>query len=112
MPFGDFAIAPSTTVTLCKGVPLVKGSEDTLYFASAGAQASTISSFGFATFNQFTYQRNTRNVIRIGLPMGVSGGNSAIRANYCIFNNSAFEGKNIYCFVDSVDYVNNNTLCF
>lgn len=110
MPFGDFAIAPSTTVTLCKGVPLVKGSEDTLYFASAGVQASTISSFGFATFTQFTYQRNTRNVIRIGLPMGVSGGNSAIRANYCIFNNSAFEGKNIYCFVDSVDYVNNNTI--
>ncbi|MBO4780982.1 MAG: hypothetical protein J5522_01175 [Lachnospiraceae bacterium] len=110
MSFGDFAIAPSTTVTLCKGVPLVKGSEDTLYFASAGAQASTISSYGFATFTEYTYQRNARNVIRIGLPMGSSGANSALRANYCIFNNSAYEGKNIYCFVDSVDYVNNNTI--
>ena len=111
MGFGDFAIAPSTTVTLCKGVPLVKGSEDTLYFASVGAQASTISSYGFATFTEYTYQRNsTRNVIRIGLPMGSSGANSALRANYCIFNNTAFEGKNIYCFVDNVDYVNNNTI--
>lgn len=110
MSFGDFAIAPSTTVTLCKGVPLAKGSEDTLYFASAGAQASTIGSYGFATFSDYTYQRNTRNVIRIGLPMGSSGANSALRANYCIFNNSAFEGKNIYCFVDNVDYVNNNTI--
>ena len=111
MDFGDFAIAPSTTVTLCKGVPLVKGSEDTLYFASASAQASTIASFGFVTFTEYTYQRNSiKNTIRIGLPMGSSGSNSAIRANYCIFNNSAFEGKNIYCFVDSVDYVNNNTI--
>lgn len=110
MAFGDFAIAPSTTVTLCAGVPLSKGSEDTLYFASASSQASTISSYAIATFTEYTYQRNTRNVIRIGLPMGSSGANSALRANYCIFNNSAFEGKNIYCYVDSVDYVNNNTI--
>lgn len=112
MAFGDFAIAPSTTVTLCSGVPLSKGSEDTFYFASAGEQASKISSYAIsgATFSNYTYQRNTRNVIRIGLPMGSSGANSALRANYCIFNNSAFEGKNIYCFVDSVDYVNNNTI--
>lgn len=112
MSFGDFAIAPSTTVTLCSGVPLSKGSEDTFYFASAAAQASKISSYAIsgATFSNYTYQRNTRNVIRIGLPMGSSGANSALRANYCIFNNSAFEGKNIYCFVDSVDYVNNNTI--
>ena len=112
MSFGDFAIAPSTTVTLCAGVPLSKGSEDTLYFASASAQASTIGSYAISggTFSNYTYQRNTRNVIRIGLPMGSSGANSALRANYCIFNNSAFEGKNIYCFVDSVDYVNNNTI--
>lgn len=110
MAFGDFAITPSTTVTLCAGVPLVKGSEDTLYFGSAGAQASTIASYKIATFAECTYQRNTRNVIRVGMPMGTSGANSALRANYVIFNNTAFEGKNIYAFVNSVDYVNNNTI--
>ena len=110
MSFGDFAIAPSTTVTLCAGVPLAKGSEDTILFSSAGEQASIISSHHIATFSNITYQRNTRNVVRIGMPMGVSGANSAIRANYLIFNNTAFEGKNIYAFVDSVDYVNNNTV--
>lgn len=110
MSFGDFAIEPSTTVTLCAGVPLAKGSEDTLFFASAGAQASTIGGYSIGTFTDYTYQRNTRNTIRIGIPIGTSGSNSMLRTNYCIFNNSAFEGKNIYCFVDSVDYVNNNTI--
>ena len=110
MAFGDFAIAPSTTITLCAGVPLAKGSEDTLYFGSASSQASTIGGYAIATFSDCTYQRNTRNVARVGMPMGVSGASSALRANYCIFNNSAFEGKPIYCFVDSVDYVNNNTI--
>lgn len=110
MAFGDFAIAPSTTITLCAGVPLAKGSEDTLYFGSASSQASTIGGYAVATFSDCTYQRNTRNVARVGMPMGVSGASSALRANYCIFNNSAFEGKPIYCFVDTVDYVNNNTI--
>lgn len=112
MSFGDFAIAPSTTVTLCAGVPLSKDSEDTYYFASAASQASTIGGFAIpgATFSNLTYQRNMRNVIRVGMPMGSSGANSAMRANYCIFNNTAFEGKPIYCFVDKVDYVNNNTI--
>lgn len=110
MGFGDFAITPSTTVTLCKGVPLVKGSQDTFIFGSSGEQASKISSYQIGTFSNLTYQRNQRSVIRIGMPMGVNGANSALRANYCIFNNSAFEGKNIYCFVDAVDYVNNNTI--
>ena len=110
MAFGDFAIAPSTTVTLCAGVPLSKGSEDTFIFASASAQASKISSYAIATFSNLTYQRNTRNVVRVGMPMGVSGANSAIRANYLIFNNTAFEGKNIYAYVDVIDYVNNNTI--
>lgn len=110
MSFGDFAIAPSTTVTLCAGVPLAKGSEDTFIFSTAGEQASKISSYQIATFSNLTYQRNTRNVVRVGMPMGVSGANSALRANYLIFNNSAFEGKNIYAFVDSIDYVNNNTI--
>lgn len=110
MAFGDFAIAPSTTVTLCKGVPLSKGSEDTILFGSASAQASTLSSYGFATFSNLTYQRNTRNVVRVGMSMGNSGANSALRANYLIFNNTAFEGKNIYAFVDQIDYVNNNTI--
>lgn len=110
MSFGDFAIAPSTTVTLCKGVPLSKGSEDTFLFSSASAQASKISSYGFATFSNLTYQRNTRNVVRVGMSMGTSGANSALRANYLIFNNTAFEGKNIYAFVDAIDYVNNNTI--
>lgn len=112
MAFGDFAIAPSTTVTLCAGVPLSKGSEDTFYFGSAGAQASKIRSYAIAgaTFTECTYQRNQRDTIRLGMPMGTSGANSALRANYCIFNNTAFEGKPIYAFVDSVDYVNNNTI--
>ena len=112
MAFGDFAIAPSTTVTLCAGVPLAKGSEDTMYFASAGAQAAAIGSYKIpgATFTECTYQRNQRDTIRLGMPMGTSGANSALRANYCIFNNTAFEGKPIYAFVDSVDYVNNNTI--
>ena len=110
MSFGDFAITPSTTVTLCHGVPLSKDSEDTYYFGSAGEQASTIGSYAFATFSNLTYQRNTRNTIRVGLPMGVSGANSALRANYVIFNNTAFENKPIYAFVDTVDYVNNNTI--
>lgn len=110
MSFGDFAIAPSTTVTLCAGVPLAKGSEDTFIFGSAGEQAGKISSYALQTFTNITYQRNTRNVIRLGLPMGVSGADSALRANYLMFNNTAFEGKTIYAFVDSVDYVNNNTI--
>lgn len=110
MGFGDFAIAPSTTATLCAGVPLAKGSEDTFLFGSAGEQASKISSYAIATFSNLTYQRNTRNVVRLGMPMGISGASSALRANYLIFNNSAFEGKNIYCFVDTIDYVNNNTI--
>lgn len=109
MSFGDFAIAPSTTVTLCAGVPLAKGSEDTFYFASAAAQAAKIGSYAIATFSNLTYQRNTRNVIRVGLQMQ-SGANCALKANYCVFNNTAFENKPIYAFVDAVDYVNNNTI--
>lgn len=109
MAFGDFAIAPSTTVTLCAGVPLAKGSEDTILFGSAGEQAATIGSYSIGTFSNITYQRNTRDVIRVEIPAMRESGASVLRANYCIFNNSAFEGKNIYCFVDTVDYVNNNT---
>ena len=109
MAFGDFAIAPSTTVTLCAGVPLSKDSEDTLYFGSAGAQASSIGGYAIGTFSNITYQRNTRNTIRVEIPEMKLSGSGFLRANYCIFNNTAFENKPIYCFVDTIDYVNNNT---
>lgn len=100
-------IPPSGTINLCSGVKLNSRYEDTIYFNSAQEQRQYFESKVFRTLNQQSYIRKKGEigVIHVDIPMY-----SAIFINYMYYDNNALnsshEPKRYYCFVNKVEYVN------
>lgn len=92
--------APATVVKLLTGVPLDSTYVNTRDFPTVAAQQAYFNSFILQTFEQFTYQRE-KSVIRVPIPY-----ETAVKANYCMYQNSNFSSKWFYAFVTSVEYVN------
>lgn len=92
--------APATVVKLLTGVPLDKTYINTRDFPNAAAQQAYFNSFVLQSFEQFTYQRE-KSVIRVPIPY-----ETAVKANYCMYQNVNFSSKWFYAFVTSVEYVN------
>lgn len=97
-------IAPDTTLILLKGVPLDNTYKDTIYFASAESQRSTLAGYSPITFNHLTYQRVNSNVVRVEIKADY-----IYDYNYLMFQNSAYGSKWFYAFITSVEYVNDVT---
>ena len=101
-------VQPNSTVWVFRGVPLDKGYNHTVEFTSSSAQHQYFvgtSGCLVKTFTPQTYQRVNRNRVRVAC-----NANELLDINYMIFRNVRTEGKSkdFYCFVDTVEYVNEN----
>lgn len=106
-------IEPNTEIRFLVNVPLDPDYENTLYFNSINEQTNYFYNRTRRVFQKQSYQRKNRGWLRVGWE-GDRYGDTAIKdlfnSTYMMFRNSNFENKWFYAFVDSVEYVNNNTV--
>lgn len=96
-------IAPNTNIRLLRNCPLDNTYRNTIYFASASAQAAYFSGLTKYNLVNYSYQRYQK-----GIRVGIEADN-LYDCNYVMFQNSAFGNKWFYAFITSVEYVNNET---
>lgn len=92
-------VAPQTKLYLLTGVPLDNTYKNTLYFASASAQASYFMSKAKYSRTNFTYQREER-FVRIDIEA-----DNLWDCNYIMYQNSAYGSKWFYGFITRIEYV-------
>lgn len=103
-------VAPGSTIRLYHGVPLDNTYRHTTYKTSEAAQLSDLNSYYTPTvYTNYSYIRVTDGNDRIRIGLNTPAGSDIYTVNYCVFNNTAFENKNWFCFVLSVTYINNLT---
>lgn len=103
---------PTSTIMICHGYPCDRDHENTLYFASKTAQWTYMRSLIKYTFTAQSYQRYAKNTLRIA-----ARADDLYGCNYLIFSNVALSANStpadsvpvFYCFIDSVEYINENT---
>ena len=107
-------IVQNSIVTLFKNIPFDADYENTTrwqniaaqenYFASKSDNTAILNKEAFVLTN-LQYARINRNQIKVQIPYA-----DCYDVNYMrIHNPSPYEAKNWYCFVDKVDYINENT---
>ena len=99
-------ISPNSVIKVLSNVPLDPTYEHTIYFASKTDQLNyfdplTNSKVKYS-FQNNTYQRVNSGVLRIA-----RCADDLYDCNYLMFQNTAFGNKWFYCFIKSVEYVNN-----
>lgn len=93
----------ASTVYICKGVPLDKDYNHTLYFADANSQLTTFYGYRKYELFQYSYQRELKNVIKVQL-----NNDDLYDCNYLVFQNGSHSNKWFYCFIDSTEYISDN----
>lgn len=106
-------IEPNTSIYFLSGIPFDPTYENTMVFDSAQAQYDYMISHLIRGFEDNSYQRKNRGVLKVGY--SIDGGSSTVisllyNANYMMFKNTNFENKWFYAFVTKVEYINNNTV--
>lgn len=96
-------ITPNSDVILCKGVPLDKDYNHTLYNTNAEAQWSTIQYYREYTLPAQSYQRYSRNQIRVD-----KKADDLYDCNYMMFRNTSYGNKWFYAFITEILYINDN----
>ena len=97
-------IAPDTDVYLLAGVECDRNFDNVKYFASKSAQHNYMLSKIVKSFTNQSYGRVERGTFRL-----FCKADDVYKCNYLMFQNSAFGNKWFYAFIDSVEYVSNNT---
>lgn len=98
-------IAPNSTIKIIYQCPLDKSYENTLWFDTLAEQTTYfISTLGGYTFQNNSYQRVKKGVLRIAKPA-----EEMYDCNYLAFKNTSFGTKWFYAFIDKIEYVNNIT---
>ena len=100
-------IAPSSTIAVYRDIPLDPTYDHTLFFAGREAQTTYFSSRVAYLFTSQMYTRCGRKKLRIECPA-----DNLYNCNYLSFVNkksdgSGTNGKSFYCFITSVEYINN-----
>lgn len=95
---------PTTEVQLLANVPLIYNNENQVYFSGSGVRDSVMHNYVTHTFTKYTYQRTTRESIRIGINK-----DQILNCNYLRFKNSNYSNKWIYCYILNSEYINPNT---
>lgn len=98
------AISPNSDVIICKGVPLDIGYEHTIYQSSAANQYTVIHNYAKYTLTAQSYQRVSRNYIRVAYVADVLQD-----CNYMMFRNTAYGSKWFYAFITEINYLNDHT---
>lgn len=96
--------APNTVVNLCAGCPLYSDSKNQLLFNTASGQLAYFNGLVRYSFNDFTYQRKD-NIIRVGINADELMSNGI---NYCFYDNAHYTGKWFYCFIEKIEFINEN----
>lgn len=96
-------IAPSTNLRILKNVPLEREYDHTIYFGAREAQLNYFFSLQYLAYNNMTYQRVGSNKIKVGIPIDTLYG-----YNYLMFRNTSYENRWFFCFLNKLEYVNDN----
>ena len=98
-------------------IPFDVNMENTVIFTSLEQQENYMNAFYPVMLEKNSYARVNRGSIKVGLTKDVLQTifvdkiiASVYNANYMAFKNTSFENKWFYCFIDSTEYVNNNTV--
>ena len=97
-------VQPNSIVQLFKGINLDNRYMHTIYFASESAQNTWFTSKVTYTFQQISYTRYTKNSIKLKADT-----TDIIDCTYLRFKNDRNVDKWFYAFINSVEYVNENT---
>ena len=101
-------IEPNSTIILLGGVPFDPSYEDTMFFATPEDQYNyfAVDNNGLrrTVLEDYSYSRNSRNSIKVELPIISTYG-----VNYMMYRNTSFENKWFFAFITKVEYINNIT---
>ena len=97
-------VQPNSIVQLFKGINLDNRYMHTIYFANESAQNSWFNSKVTYTFQQISYTRYTRNSIKLKADT-----TDIMDCTYLRFKNDRSVDKWFYAFINSIEYVNENT---
>lgn len=104
-------VAPQTDIVILRGIPISNDYKNTLWFLDKDAQTAYFNSTSHRayTLSNYSYQRVDRNRIRVSVPV-----EDLYNCNYMYFENTSFKhaysvAKRFYCFITSVEYINNET---
>ena len=97
-------VQPNSIVQLFRGINLDNRYLHTIYFASESAQNTWFTSKVYKTYQQISYTRYTRNSIKLKADT-----TEIMDCTYLRFKNDRSVDKWFYAFINSVEYVNENT---
>lgn len=94
---------PNMQLYICKGIPTDKTYNHVLRFQSDSSRFAYFTSKSVLHLTNYTYQR-----LEHYLSVGVNA-ETIEQCNYILFQNADFSDKWYYAFIDSVEYVANET---
>lgn len=97
-------IAPDTDISLLANVECDKSYDNVKYFATKNAQHTYMSSKIVKSFTKQNYGRVNKGTFRL-----FCKADDVYQCNYLMFQNTAFGNKWFYAFINSIEYVSNNT---
>lgn len=97
-------IAPDTDIYLLANVECDKSYDNVKYFATKNAQHSYMSDKIVKSFTNQSYGRVNKGTFRL-----FCKADDVYQCNYLMFQNTAFGNKWFYAFINSIEYVSNNT---
>lgn len=97
-------VVPNSTIQLFKGVSLDNRYLHTIYFANETAQNGWFSGKVYKTYNEMMYRRQGSDAVKIE-----ADATELLGVTYMRFKNTRSGNKWFYCFVNYIDYVNENT---
>lgn len=97
-------IEPNSSIKICKNVPLDNTYKNTLYFANKLSQENFFVGKTKHNLTKQSYQRVVKGKMRVEIKS-----EDLYDCNYLCFQNTSFGLKWFYCFITSVEYVNNET---
>lgn len=100
------SVPPSGAVDLFSNVPFDPAYNHTVAFETLEAQTAYFNGLPKRSFNDSQYMRHTAGSLKLSCCMA-----DVFRCNYMRFKNANmyFENKWFYAFINSIEYVNNNT---
>ena len=100
------SVPPSGAVDLFSNVPFDPAYNHTVAFENIEAQTAYFNGLPKRSFNDSQYMRHTAGSLKLSCCMA-----DVFRCNYMRFKNANmyFENKWFYAFINSIEYVNNNT---
>lgn len=97
-------IAPDTDIYLLANVECDKSYDNVKYFATKSAQYTYMFDKIVKSFTKQSYGRVNKGTFRL-----FCKADDVYQCNYLMFQNTAFGNKWFYAFVNSIEYVSNNT---